>query len=280
MAERARGASLPRIENPQLWIGGVLLAVFAVLAVAGPWIAPYDPTEQDLFAMLEGPSAAHWLGTDALGRDILSRIVIGTRPTLAVALASVLFAGVIGVALGAIAGHAGGRVDRVITTFLDLLLTVPGLVLAIAIAAALGAGEMGLVMAITASFVPSIGRLVRGRVMELREEDFVAACITIGMRPSRILLRHILPNAASVVVIELSLLAGQAVLVGSALGFLGLGVPPPAPEWGAMLGASREYIEVAPHLVIAPGVAISLLVFAVNIFGDGLRDRLDPNMQR
>ena len=271
---------LPRIENPQLLIGGVLLLAFIVLAIAGPWIAPYDPTEQDLFAMLEVPSAAHWLGTDAIGRDILSRIIIGTRSTLSVALASVFCAGVIGVALGAIAGQAGGHVDRVITTFLDLLLTVPGLVLAIAIAAALGAGEVGLVIAITASFVPSIGRLVRGRVMELREEDFVAASVTIGMRPSRILLRHILPNAASVVVIELSLLAGQAVLVGSALGFLGLGVPPPAPEWGAMLGASREYIEVAPHLVIAPGIAISLLVFAFNIFGDGLRDRLDPNMQR
>lgn len=280
MRSAARTLRLPRFENPQLWIGGVLLAAFAVLAVAGPWIAPYDPTEQDLFAMMEPPSAAHWLGTDALGRDILSRIIIGTRSTLAVAIASVLCAGIIGVALGAIAGHAGGRVDRVITTFLDLLLTVPGLVLAIAIAAALGAGETGLVMAITASFVPSVGRLVRGRVMELREEDFVAASVTIGMRPSRILLRHILPNAASVVVIELSLLAGQAVLVGSALGFLGLGVPPPAPEWGAMLGASREYIEVAPHLVIAPGIAISLLVFAFNVFGDGLRDRLDPNMQR
>ena len=281
-ATRGRRAprGLPRIENPQLLIGGVLLLAFIVLAIAGPWIAPYDPTEQDLFAMLEVPSAAHWLGTDAIGRDILSRIIIGTRSTLSVALASVFCAGVIGVALGAIAGQAGGHVDRVITTFLDLLLTVPGLVLAIAIAAALGAGEVGLVIAITASFVPSIGRLVRGRVMELREEDFVAASVTIGMRPSRILLRHILPNAASVVVIELSLLAGQAVLVGSALGFLGLGVPPPAPEWGAMLGASREYIEVAPHLVIAPGIAISLLVFAFNIFGDGLRDRLDPNMQR
>lgn len=277
---RSAALRVPRVETPQLWIGGALLAGFAVLALLGPWIAPYDPNEQDLFAMLEGPSAAHWLGTDAIGRDILSRLIIGTRSTLAVSLSSVLCAGAIGVLLGAVAGQAGGRVDRVITTFLDLLLTVPGLVLAIAVAAALGAGEAGLVMAITASFVPSVGRLVRGRVMELREEDFVAASITIGMGPARILLRHILPNAASVIVIELSLLAGQAVLVGSALGFLGLGVPPPAPEWGAMLGASREYIEIAPHLVIAPGIAISLLVFAFNIFGDGLRDRLDPNMQR
>jgi len=277
---RSATLRLPRIETPQLWIGGLLLLGFALVAILGPWIAPYDPTEQDLFAMLEGPSSAHWLGTDAVGRDILSRLIVGTRSTLAVALASVVSAGVIGVLLGASAGQAGGRVDQAITTFLDLLLTVPGLVLAIAVAAALGAGETGLVMAITASFVPSVGRLVRGRVMELREEDFVAASVTIGMGPARILLRHILPNAASVIVIELSLLAGQAVLVGSALGFLGLGVPPPAPEWGAMLGASREYIEIAPHLVIAPGVAISLLVFAFNIFGDGLRDRLDPNMQR
>lgn len=257
-------------------LGVVLLAGFVILAVLGERIAPYDPTAQDLFAMLEGPSAAHPLGTDNVGRDILSRIIAGTRFTLSIAIVSVLLAGIGGVALGSIAGYFGGLTDRIVTGIIDLLLTVPNLVLAIAIAAAVGSSATGLTIAITASFIPPLARLVRGRVIELREEDFIAAAITVGMGHARILLRHILPNAATVIIIELSLNAGQAVLIGSALGFLGLGVQPPAPEWGTMLGTSREYLTVAPHLVVAPGIAISLLVLAFNAFGDGLRDIFDP----
>jgi len=159
---------------------------------------------------------------------------------------------------------------------LDLLMTVPSLVLAIAVVAAIGANAVGLVTAITISFVPPLARLVRARVLELCDLDYVEAARAVGMRPKRILLRHILPNAESVIVIELSLMAGEAVLVGSALGFLGLGVQPPAPEWGAMLGASRQFLEVAPHVAVVPGLAVSLLVLAFNLFGDGLRDWLDP----
>lgn len=282
MAE-AVAAAMPRRRrarlNLQLWLGGLLLGLFAVLAVLGPAIAPYGPDEQDLLAMFEAPSAAHWLGTDNIGRDILSRLMVGTRYTLAIAVVSVGLAAAIGVALGAVAGFFGGRIDAAVTGLVDLLLTVPNLVLAIAIVAAVGSSATGLVAAITTSFVPPLARLIRGRVMELREEDFVAACITVGMSDARILLRHVLPNAVTVIVIETSLLAGQAVLIGSALGFLGLGVQPPAPEWGAILGASREFIEIAAHLVVAPGVAISLLVFAFNMLGDGLRDRFDPNLR-
>lgn len=259
-----------------LWLGATLLAAFAVVAVLGERIAPYDPNAQDLFAMLEGPSAAHLLGTDNVGRDILSRLIAGTRFTLSIALASVFFAGIGGIALGSIAGYFGGVTDRIVTGIIDLLLTVPNIVLAIAIASVAGSSATGLTIAITASFIPPLARLVRGRVIELREEDFIAAAITVGMGHPRILLRHVLPNAATVIIIELSLNAGQAVLIGSALGFLGLGVQPPAPEWGTMLGASREYLTVAPHLVIAPGIAISLLVLAFNAFGDGLRDIFDP----
>ena len=265
-----------RRVNLFLWLGLLLLAGFAVLALLGESIAPYDPNAQDLFAMLEPPTAAHLLGADNVGRDILSRIIVGTRYTLSIALASVFFAGIGGIALGSIAGYFGGLTDRVVTGVIDLLLTVPNIVLAIAIAAAAGSSATGLTIAITASFIPPLARLVRGRVIELVEEDFVAAAITVGMGHTRILLRHILPNAATVIIIELSLNAGQAVLIGSALGFLGLGVQPPAPEWGTMLGASREYLTVAPHLVIAPGIAISLLVLAFNALGDGLRDVFDP----
>ncbi len=264
--------------DSRLLVGGGLLGVFSVLAIVGPVIAPYDPNAQDLFAALDPPSMAHWLGADQIGRDILSRLIVGTRYTLSITIVSVAAATVIGVALGSVGAFFGGRADRVLAGFVDLLLTIPNLVLAIAIAAAVGASPEGLTVAITASFVPSLAILVRSRVLELREEDFVSAAVTVGTPPLRILLRHVLPNAISIITIEASLLAGQAVLVGSALGFLGLGVQPPASEWGAMLGESREALEVAPHLVIAPGVAISLLVFAFNTLGDGLRDRFDPRM--
>jgi ABC-type dipeptide/oligopeptide/nickel transport system permease subunit len=265
---RSRGLFLP--------VGATLLAAFLLVALLGNVIAPYDPNAQDLLAILDPPSAAHWFGTDEIGRDILSRVIVGTRITLAIAGASVLFAGAAGIFLGLIAGHSRGAADRVITVSLDLLMTVPSLVLAIAVVSAIGATAEGLITAITISFVPSLARLVRARVLELRELDYIEAARAIGMRQPRILLRHILPNAASVIVIELSLMAGQAVLVGTALGFLGLGVQPPAPEWGAMLGASREFLEVAPHVAVVPGLAVSLLVFAFNLFGDGLRDWLDP----
>jgi ABC-type dipeptide/oligopeptide/nickel transport system permease subunit len=263
-----------------LLIGTALLVLFALLAVLGAAIAPADPNAQDLLALLDPPSAAHWLGTDEVGRDILSRIIVGTRATLTIAGTSTLFAGIAGIVFGLIAGYAAGALDRGIMLLLDLVMTIPSIVLAIAIVAAVGANQAGLITAITISFVPSLGRLLRARVLELRELDYIEAARAIGMRHGRILLRHLLPNAVSVIVIELSLLAGQAVLVGSALGFLGLGVQPPTPEWGAMLGASREYLQVAPHVALAPGLAVTLMVLAFNLFGDGLRDWLDPTATR
>ena len=259
-----------------LSFGATLLIGFSLVALLGDRIAPYDPSEQDLLAILDPPSAAHWFGTDEIGRDIASRIIAGTRITLLIAVVSVALAGVAGIGLGLAAGYGGGAVDRVLMVALDLLMTVPSLVLAIAIISAIGANASGLITAITVSFIPSLARLVRARVLELRELDYIEAARALGMRHPRIVLRHVFPNAVSVIVIELSLMAGQAVLVATALGFLGLGVQPPAPEWGAMFGASRQYLEVAPHVAVVPGLAVSLLVLAFNLFGDGLRDRLDP----
>lgn len=280
MAETTTPAARTRRKvrrNIFLRIGAGMLLVFVAVAIFGEAIAPYDANAQDLLALLETPSRAHWLGTDEVGRDILSRIIVGTRTTLIIAVASVAAASVFGIGLGLVAGYFGGRIDRAVTAFVDLLLTIPSIILAIAVVAAVGASATGLSIAITVTFIPPLARLIRGRVMELREEDYISAARTIGLSRTSIMLRHVLPNAISVIVIETSLLAGQAVLIGSGLGFLGLGVQPPDPEWGAMLGSSREYLAVAPHLVIAPGAAISLLVFSFNALGDGLRDRFDPN---
>jgi ABC-type dipeptide/oligopeptide/nickel transport system permease subunit len=257
-------------------VGSGLLLAYLTLAALGPWVVPYGENDQDLLGVLAPASGEHWLGTDQIGRDLLSRLVVGARFTLTAAVVSVTLAAALGATLGLVAGYVGGRVDAVLMGLADLLLTVPNLILAIAIASVVGAGMTGLIAATTGGFVAPLARLIRGRVLEVRQEDFVQAAVAAGLRDTRILARHILPHATTTLVIETSLLAGQAVLVGAALGFLGLGVRPPAPEWGTMLSGGREFIEVAPHLVVAPGVAISLLVFAFNVFGDGLRDRLDP----
>ncbi|MFI5012430.1 MAG: ABC transporter permease [Hyphomicrobiales bacterium] len=274
--------ALPRQRqgrNRYLVIGAAMVILFGCLAFGGSAIAPYDPTSQDLLALLERPSAAHWFGTDEIGRDIFSRILAGARITMTIALAPVALAGLVGVVIGLVAGYLGGKVDRILSGLLELMMTIPDLVFAIAVVAVVGASATGLVVAITVSSTPRLARLIRSRVRELREEDYVSAAIVLGLPVPRILLAHVLPNTLSIVIIQLSLLAGQAVLIGSALGFLGLGVQPPAPEWGSMLGAGRQYIEIAPHVVIAPGIAIAALVFAFNTLGDGLRDRFDPNLK-
>ena len=276
MVDAALAGAVRRPARVALWSGGALLALYALVAILGPGLVRFDAETPDLLNALASPSAEHPLGTDPIGRDLLARLAGGARFTLAAALTAVTAATLIGTTLGLVAGYRGGAVDHAITGLVDLLLTIPGMVLAIAIASAIGAGFTGLVLATTASFVPPVARLVRGRVLELRQNDYVQAAVAVGTRDGAIMLRHVLPNAAGVVVVEASLLAGQAVLVGAALGFLGLGVQPPAPEWGTMLGAGREFIELAPHLVVAPGLAISGLVLAFNFLGDGLRDLLDP----
>jgi ABC-type dipeptide/oligopeptide/nickel transport system permease subunit len=270
---------LTRVRAPgsfYLRIGGAIVAFYLVLGAIGPIIAPYGADDQDLLSALDPPSLAHFFGTDSLGRDVLSRVIIGTRFTLTATLVSVAAALIAGVALGIAAGYLEGRTAAAIAGFIDLLLTIPSLVLAIAIASVIGAGLFGLILAISVTFVPPMARLVRGRVLELKSEDYVEAARAVGTSDVGIMRRHILPNAFTVIVVEASLAAGQAVLIAAALGFLGLGVQPPAPEWGTMLGAGREYMQRAPYLVLCPGIAISLLILGFNLLGDGLRDRLDP----
>ena len=265
-------------QNLYLAAGVLILLTFLAAALFGEQIAPYDANRQNLLASLEGPSRAHWLGTDPLGRDLLSRVIVGTRHTLSVALIAVSLSCGLGVLLGLVSGFIRGPAAMAVDSVVDVALTIPNMILAISIAAVMGAGLTGLIIAISISFTPPIARIVRGRVMEIREEDFIAAARTIGVRPWRILLRHVLPNAATVIVIEASLQAGQAVLTATALGFLGLGVQPPTPEWGTLLGYGREYLHSAPFMVVAPGLAISLMVLGFNLLGDGLRDWLDPRV--
>lgn len=259
-----------------LYVGGTILGLYLVLAVLGRVIAPHGADDQDLLEALAAPSLSHTFGTDSLGRDVLSRVIIGTRVTLSAALIAASAALVVGVFLGVVAGYSEGRVSAGAGALIDLMLTIPSLVLAIALASIVGAGLLGLLFATSATFIPPMARLVRGRVLEIKAEDYVQAVLALGGAPLRIMLRHVLPNAITVILVEASLSAGQAVLVAAALGFLGLGVQPPAPEWGTMLGAGREYMEAAPHLMLYPGLAISLLILGFNLFGDGLRDRLDP----
>jgi ABC-type dipeptide/oligopeptide/nickel transport system permease subunit len=279
---RPRGARLgTRVRrHATLLVGAGILIAFALIALFGPLIAPATATQQDLMATLQAPSSAHPFGTDHLGRDVFSRVLIGTRYSLFICLVTVTLGAVIGIPLGIVAGYVGGRVDALIGSAVDVMLTIPAIVLAIAIVSVVGPGMFGLVVAISISFAPRIARLTRGVVLDVRQEDYVASSLALGARTPRVLGRHVLPNISAPLTVELTLLAGQAVLVAAALGFIGLGVQPPVPEWGAMLSRGKDFLAVAPHVVTAPGLAIALLVLGFNVFGDGLRDAWDPKLRR
>jgi ABC-type dipeptide/oligopeptide/nickel transport system permease subunit len=283
-ATPAAGLAPPPVRRRTAWnfalvAGAVILLGYVLLAAVGPWIAPAGINDQDLLSSLAPPSGDHLFGTDSLGRDVWSRVIVGARFTLFSALASVSLATLFGVSLGIIAGYASGPVGAAFTAAIDLLLTIPSLVLAIVISSVIGSGIGGLVLATTVTFIPPMARLVRSRTLEIKVEDYITASRALGASALRIMVTHVLPNAATVIMVEASLAAGQAVLVATALGFLGLGVPPPLPEWGTMLGEGREYLEAAPHLVLCPAAAISLLILGFNLFGDGLRDRLDTRSE-
>lgn len=264
------------LRNPSLVTGAIILFVFFVVAIFANLLAPYAGNAQDIMHVLQRPSWAHPFGTDSIGRDIFSRVILGTRYSLAIALLSVTIGALIGIPVGLISGYFGGRIDSVLMGFIDILLTIPVIVLAIAIVTVMGPGMVGLVVAISITFAPRLARITRGRVFEVKEEVYVSAAQALGGTTRRVMTRHVLPNSFAPLIIEITLRAGQAVLVGAALGFLGLGVQPPTPEWGTMLSRGRDYLQLAQFVVIAPGLAISLLVLGFNLFGDGLRDIWDP----
>ncbi len=255
-----------------------MLLVFIALGIASPAIAPYQPDEQDYQRVLEGFSLAHPFGTDNFGRDIFSRVLYGARISLTVGLLGVAFGLLSGLALGLPAGHWGGWLDDLLMRVLDLLLAFPQLLLAIMVITVLGVGDTNVVVAIAIFSLPVFARVVRGQILALKQLDFVLAARASGAGDTRILFWHLLPNALASILVLASLRLGTAILTVATLSFLGLGIRPPAPEWGTMLSDGRQYLQIAPHVAIFPGLAIVLSVLAVNLLGDGLRDALDPRL--
>ncbi|MBA3640334.1 MAG: ABC transporter permease [Acidobacteriota bacterium] len=261
-------------------VGGFIVALAVALALFGPSLSPYDPSTQELARRLEGPSLQHPFGLDELGRDILTRIASGARISLLVGLAVVSVSSLAGMFFGSVAGYFGGRVDDVISRVIDVLMAFPGILLAIALVAVLGPSLVNVVLALSVIGWVGYARLVRGQALRAREFEFVQAARALGAGSSRIVLRHVLPTTLPSVVVQATLGMAGAIIAEASLSFLGLGVQPPTPSWGTMLDAGRAHLFDAPHLTIFPGVAIALLVLGFNFLGDGLRDRVDPKMQR
>lgn len=259
-------------------IGSILLGSFVICAIFADYLAPYDPIKADIANNLAPPSSTHLLGTDELGRDLLSRIVHGARISLRLGLVSVGTALIFGVLIGASAGYYGGRLDQIVMRGVDIVLSFPTLLLAIMIVAILGPSLTNAMLAVGISLIPEYARLTRSTFLYLRELDFVQAAKMIGASDARIIFRHILPNSLAPLIVQSTLNVATAILSAAALGFLGLGAQPPTPEWGAMLSKGRVYLMVAPHVTLYPGLAIVISVLSLNMIGDGLRDALDPRM--
>ncbi len=258
--------------------GGVILLLI-LAAAAAPWIAPFDPATPDYGNVLAGPSLLHLCGTDMFGRDIFSRILWGGRISLTVGFVSVALGGMAGVALGLISGFFGGFLDSLIMRVMDVLLAFPGILLAIGVVALLGPGITNVIYAIAVFSVPVFARLVRGSTLALKQTLYVQAARSIGVRAPLLMLRHILPGALPSVIVYCSLRVGTSILTAAALSFIGLGAPPPSPEWGAMLSEGRSYLGVADQITLFPGIAIFVTVLAFNLLGDGLRDALDQKLR-
>lgn len=260
-------------------VGAGIVIFFIILAVIGPFIAPQGINEQDLTKRLLAPSADHWFGTDDFGRDIFSRIIHGARISLWVGFFSVILSVIIGSLLGIIAGYYGKWIDTIISRIFDIMLAFPSMLLAIAVVSVLGPSLQNALIAIAIINVPNFGRLIRSKVLSVKEEEYIVAAKAIGMRDARILFSHILPNSITPIIVQGTLAIATAIIEAAALGFLGLGAQAPAPEWGKMLADARKFLLNAPWTMIFPGLAIMLTVLGFNLMGDGLRDALDPKMK-
>jgi peptide/nickel transport system permease protein len=278
--KRPRGETLQRLmRSRSALIGGGVLALIVVAALTAPLISPFDPIKTNQRLTLEAPSFGHLMGTDRFGRDIFSRVVWGGQISLPIGLVSVGIGLLFGVSVGLLAGYYGGWVDAISMRLVDLLLAFPGILLALAIIAILGGSLTNLMIAVGISAIPDYVRITRGTVLSLKHREFVVAARVIGCRGPTIIVRHILPNVMAPLIVLATLGMATAIITGSALSFLGLGIKPPTPEWGNMLAEGREFLQRAWWVAFFPGSAIMLTVLSINLLGDGLRDALDPRMR-
>ncbi len=267
------------LRNKTAMIGLIVLIIMTVMCLAAPLIAPYGFDEQNVMEKFSGSSLNHLFGTDNLGRDIFSRILYGGRLTLLVGFGATGIAAVIGIILGAVAGYYGNRIDNVIMRILDIFMAVPNLVLAIALAAVMGTGIKSCMLAVGISAIPTFARTIRGSILTVKAQEYVEAAKSIDAGDLRIIFKHVFINVLSPVIVQLTLQIASAITNAAALSFLGLGIVPPTPEWGSMLSSARTYILKYPMLCVWPGISIALVVLSLNLFGDGLRDALDPRLK-
>ncbi|MFD1360750.1 nickel transporter permease [Lentibacillus salinarum] len=267
------------IKSKTSFIGLCIIFILIITAILAPFIATHSPTEQTIVNRYQAPSAEHWLGTDELGRDIFSRIVYGTRISIQIGVISVGISMIIGVFLGAVSGYFGRWIDQVIMRVIDIVMAFPSILLAIALVAVLGPSLRNAMIAVGIVGIPQFARIVRSAVLSVKETEFVEAAHAIGARHGRVLMQHVLPNCLAPIIVQATLSIGTAILDAAGLSFLGLGAQPPRPEWGAMLSDGRAALQNAPWVATFPGLAIFFVVLGFNMFGDGLRDALDPRLK-
>jgi peptide/nickel transport system permease protein len=265
--------------RPVVMVGLVIIVIFVILAIFASLISPYDPYYTDTEAFLANPNGAHWLGTDAIGRDILSRVIFGTRTSLEIGLIVVFFAGFCGVTLGTIAGYYGGWVQNIIMRFMDALMAFPMILLALVIAALLGGGMLNMIIALSVAMMPNYARMMCAQVLSAKETDYIVATRSLGATDLRTMVCHIIPNCLPPLIVMLTMMLGSVILAEAGLSFLGIGINPPTAAWGSMINDGRYYLLTTPILSFAPGVALMLVVFAFNMVGDGLRDAIDPRLR-
>lgn len=266
-------------KNKSAVVGLVIICIFAVIAILGPYIAPYGPAAIDMFNVEAAPSAAHICGTDDLGRDIFSRLLVGAKYSLGLGLGAVFFGLVFGILLGSIAGFFGGKVESIMMRIFDMVQAIPSILLAIIISAVLGSGFINTIIALGIGRVTHVGRMIRAQFLSLREQEYVEAAHAMHCSTPRLIFKHILPNAVSPLIVTTTMGIGNCIMSAAQLSYLGLGIQPPTPEWGAMLSGGKEFIRYSPHIILFPGLCIAIVVLAFNLFGDGLRDALDPKLK-
>ena len=267
-------------KNKMAMLGLIIFLIELILMVLAPVIIPYDYTAMDIMAIQQGPSAQHWFGTDELGRDIFSRILYGGRYSVTMGLISVAISTTVGMSIGAIAGYFGGQVDNVIMRVLDVIQSLPAMLLTIVISAALGSGYFNTILALSVNGLPASARMLRAQMMKVRDSEYIEAAVSINCSRFRIITSHLIPNSLSANIVQATMAVANMIVMAASLSFIGLGVQPPTPEWGAMLSGARQFIRQCPHMVIAPGMAIAITILALNLLGDGLRDALDPKLKR